>query len=83
MLRHVLMVEHKFPFLQTVLLLMSILRAVRVMSHLQQEQRAFLDTDVVIVAAARTPLGCFGGAISSLSAVELGGFASTPFFIFY
>jgi acetyl-CoA acetyltransferase len=29
--------------------------------------------DVVIVAAVRTPFGKFGGALSALSAVELGG----------
>ena len=28
--------------------------------------------DVVIVAATRTPIGCFHGALASLSAVDLG-----------
>ncbi|MBO3269324.1 MULTISPECIES: acetyl-CoA C-acyltransferase [Hymenobacter] len=31
--------------------------------------------DVVIVAAVRTPIGSFGGSLSSLSATELGGIA--------
>ena len=31
--------------------------------------------DAVIVSAVRTPLGAFQGALSSFSAVELGGFA--------
>lgn len=31
--------------------------------------------DVVIVSAARTPIGCFGGALKDLSAVQLGEYA--------
>ncbi len=31
--------------------------------------------DVVIVSAVRTPLGAFQGALSSLTAPDLGGFA--------
>ncbi len=32
-------------------------------------------SDVVIVSAARTPIGAFNGGLSSLSAVDLGGTA--------
>ena len=32
-------------------------------------------TDVVIVSAARTPFGKFGGALKNLTAPELGGLA--------
>jgi acetyl-CoA C-acetyltransferase len=31
--------------------------------------------EVVIIAAVRTPIGSFGGALASLSAVELGAIA--------
>lgn len=31
--------------------------------------------DVVIVSAARTPIGCFGGVLKDLSAIQLGEFA--------
>ncbi|MCV9878756.1 acetyl-CoA C-acetyltransferase [Brenneria sp. KBI 447] len=31
--------------------------------------------DVVIVSAARTPIGCFGGALKDLSAIQLGEYA--------
>ena len=31
--------------------------------------------EVYIIAATRTPIGGFGGQLSSLSATELGGFA--------
>lgn len=33
--------------------------------------------DVVIVSAARTPIGCFGGVLKDLSAVQLGEYALT------
>ena len=33
--------------------------------------------DVVIVSAARTPIGCFGGALKDLSAIQLGEHAIT------
>lgn len=33
--------------------------------------------EVVIVSAARTPIGSFGGSLASLSAVELGTITST------
>ncbi len=35
-----------------------------------------MKSDIVIVAAKRTPIGKFGGVLSSLSAAELGGFAA-------
>lgn len=31
--------------------------------------------DVVIISAARTPIGCFGGALKDLSAIQLGEYA--------
>ncbi|TKI05251.1 acetyl-CoA C-acetyltransferase [Martelella alba] len=31
--------------------------------------------DIVIVSAARTPIGCFGGALKDLSAIQLGEYA--------
>ena len=35
--------------------------------------------EVVIVSAVRTPIGSFGGSLSSLSATKLGAAASMPF----
>ncbi|ETO16394.1 acetyl-CoA C-acyltransferase / 3-ketoacyl-CoA thiolase [Reticulomyxa filosa] len=38
----------------------------------EEKQIEIKDSDVFILAAVRTPLGSFGGSLSSLSAVELG-----------
>jgi len=38
----------------------------------QEKPNEIKDTDVFILSAVRTPLGSFGGSLSSLSAVDLG-----------
>src|SRR6184192_799827 len=44
-------------------------------SKFQSSQQELMMNDVVIVSAARTPVGKFQGALSELSAVELGAIA--------